>query len=193
MILSPIEEFAKKEAEITVGTPLHGLSYSERIDYLRSLGNCERVFVNSPKEIDDLATWSLVGYTPNTKGENGYDKEDSINYTIKDFLDDWLAKKLPPSYDSRIKELENIISLLSKGLKEHVVIIIAEHNKLIEELIVDGVKRSIALYYLRMKDPRVLDNIFSLAQPSEHSIYALKFLSDKCEKVFPWDFLKLAK
>jgi hypothetical protein len=160
------------------------------MSYLASLGTCERISIHTVRGIEILSEWFLVWYTLNSEGETGFDKTGSNNYTVAGFVDDYLSGQLNvPAYKDNISQLERKIEELKGGLTQPITITVASHNKLKKNLVVDGVKRTIALYYLKLTDSKSLEMLLS----SNFSIDVLKFTSNRCHEVFPYDFQKLMK
>jgi hypothetical protein len=154
--------------------------------YFDSIGYCEKRKLTF-ENVLDLKELYLVWYTLNSNGETGWDKKGSNNYTVADFVNDYhLGKLNVASYRHRICQLEGVIKKLRRGLNQPITITVGYHSKLKKNLVVDGVKRSIALYYLKLTDSELLEKIMS-----EYPVYILKFISEKCDKIFPKDFQKL--
>ena len=85
--------------------------------------------------------------------------------------------------------MKSKISSMEDGLRKNVVICVAYNAHYNKSIIVDGVKRSLALYYFMAKRPKILRDLFS----SKHEIYILKFCSTCTHKIFYGDFPKLIK
>lgn len=188
MELSPLEEFVVSFCcNVTVKRSIPSSGTLEGIrGYFDSIGKCEKTKL-TPENVAELSDWSLVWYTVNSKGETGCDKEESNNYTVADFVNHYSLGKLNlPAYSDRINQLECIIEKLRCGLNQPITITVAYDNELNKNLVIDGVKRTIALYYLKLTDSKLLEKIIS-----EYPVYILKFSSNICHKVFPCDFQKL--
>lgn len=84
-------------------------------------------------------------------------------------------------------QLECNISSMDDGLRKNVVICVAYDTTYKKSLIVDGVKRSLALYYFMVQKPDILRDLLS----SKHEIYILKYSSSCTHEIFLSDFPKL--
>jgi hypothetical protein len=87
-----------------------------------------------------------------------------------------------------IYQLLKKIKSLKGGLTQPITITVAYHSELKKNVVVDGVKRTIALYYLKLTDSKSLEKIMS-----KYPVCILKFISNRCHEVFPCDFKILMK
>ncbi len=184
---SPLDEFVSEIERIYPCNTLKTLGVKRAKMYLNTIGTCARLHINCGDDVKKLSSYHLVWYTENGKGESGFDKENSFNYTLHDFANDFINKKLGNSYGERLKQLKKTLSDLRGGLRKPIDIRVAYDSTLKKAVVVDGVKRVISLYYFMLKEPNTLSRIFS----SEYPVYILKFVSDKCQDIFPCDFKKI--
>jgi hypothetical protein len=174
---------------MTVASPLHYMGKTFARSWLGSVGTCERVRIRSDSDVKKLSDHYLVWYTINEEGRSGCNEQGSYNYRVCDFANDFIDKKVDvSSYGTRIDELKDCICSLKEGLQQPIAIRVAYHSVLNRALIVDGVKRTLSLYYFMLKEPKTLKD---LLRSINHPVYVLKFASDKCHEVFPYDFKKL--
>lgn len=148
----------------------------------RGISTCELKQIVKPNDIDQLSEHYLVWYKPNEYGLSGWNFVGSINYRLREY---WNAL-----VNNSIAIQPQVLSLAQSfktGLKQPVEILVAfdiSHNI---SLIVDGTKRVLALYYLKQKEPAILNKLISLQKP----IHVLQLNSAYCGLLFPCDFLKL--
>jgi hypothetical protein len=82
------DEFVSKKSEITICSKLHDYDVKKAGIYLNSIGTCERLCIRTKSNVEELADYYIVWYTINNKGENGFDKQESHNYTVRGFTND---------------------------------------------------------------------------------------------------------
>jgi hypothetical protein len=81
-----------------------------------------------------------------------------------------------------------IESLKEKGLTNDIDIIIAYDTFINKGLIVDGTKRSLALYYIKHTDKNLFRNLLASIKYSIKFVYLRSYV---CRILFPIDFCKL--
>lgn len=178
--MSCIVDFWSQE----IGVHKLPLSTSE----LDRLGSCKKIVLKTPSDIVPLGEYPIVWYIPNKKGKSGYNVPDSPHYSVRTRVEDFVnGNHVNGDYANRIEQLKCKITSMGNGLNKNVVIRVAHDTTYEKSIIIDGVKRSLALYYFKVQNPVTLNNLLS----SKHQIYILKYSSSIAHKIFPSDFSKL--
>ena len=158
------------------------------ISNLNGLGSCEKIPLTNITDIEELGNHPIVWYVPNERGEDGHDVPESPHYTVKTRIEDFIdGRHIDGNYQDRINQLRCKISSMEDGLTQNVVICVAYDTTYKKSLIVDGVKRSLALYYFMVQKQNILGKLLS----SNYEIYILRFSSPCTHKIFYGDFPKL--
>lgn len=147
-----------------------------------SIGTCELKLIEHPRELDQLLDHYLVWYKPNPLGMSGWNVQRSLNYRFRDFFNEELANRPIEMLPERFRLLANSFK---KGLIAPVEVLVVRDTSLSTNLIVDGTKRALLLYYL--KERGILKEIMGKGHP----ITILELSSEHCKILFPYDFLKI--
>jgi len=123
-----------------------------------------------------LKNAKLVWYENATAEKVNWDAEDAQNIKLED-------EAVSPANEN-ITDL--IQSFKVQGLTKDIEIISVTDSRLKEEVIVDGVKRGVALYHIFLNNPEVINSL--IASPN-FSIYLINFQSPAASIFFPCDFL----
>jgi hypothetical protein len=148
------------------------------------IGTCELKQLSSIEDIEGLLNCYLVYYKPNYQGDSGPQANGSTNYLFHEFA----AGILKGSEKMIHNVYPYIESLKEKGLTNDIDIIIAYDTFINKGLIVDGTKRSLALYYIKHTDKNLFRNLLASIKYSIKFVYLRSYV---CRILFPIDFCKL--
>jgi hypothetical protein len=168
-----LDEFKSYIQSITVCHLLSSIPHSKIKDFVK----IQKIKLETLRDFIRLENTKLVWYKNATGEKVGWDAEDAKNIELKD--------------EAACPTDENIVGLIesfkAQGLTKDIKIISVTDSKLNEEVIVDGVKRGVALYHCFLNKPEVIN---SLIAPSQgFGIYLINFQSPASSIFFPLDFL----
>lgn len=148
------------------------------------IGTCELKQLSSIEDIEELLNYYLVYYKPNYQGDIGPQANGSINYLFREF-----AAEILKGSEKMIQNVcPHIESFKEKVLTNDIDIIIAYDTFINKGLIVDGTKRSLALYYIKHTNTNLFKNLLSSIKYSIKFVYLKSYV---CRILFPIDFCKL--
>jgi len=137
------------------------------------------------KNIDDfkkLGESKIVWYRDKKNNlRTEWDNPDARNIVLKDES----SARLDDQKDFKVMEMVN--SLKTNGLTKKINIIVAHDETLKENVIVDGVHRAVALFYLLLNHQSNLKELLE----SDFGIYLITLRSPNIGKYFPADFLHI--
>jgi hypothetical protein len=148
----------------------------------QGIGTCKCEKLTTSMDIEQFLDYYLVWYKPNNDGQSGPNIEGSTNHRFGEYV----ATVLKGSADN-MNQIRPIIESLGSGLDNNIDIVVALDTSINKGLVVDGTKRSLALYYLKNKER---GNFISLLA-SKHSINIITLKSSITRILFPVDFCKL--
>ena len=131
--------------------------------------------------MEQFLDYYLVWYKPNNDGQSGPNIEGSTNHRFGEYV----GTVLKGSADN-MNQIRPIIESLGSGLDNNIDIVVALDTSINKGLVVDGTKRSLALYYLNKER----ENFINLLA-SKHSINIITLKSSITRILFPVDFCKL--
>jgi hypothetical protein len=175
-----IENFKKYIARVKCITMLH---YRDINDMkLKEVGRARKTELEAPEEIGGIRGDKLVWYM-NDSGERVYWNERMArNITVEEQA----AHYGNAGLEDKIKSL---LESLRQGLDMDIEIISVYDTILREKVIVDGVCRAVALYYLFLNEKEALGKLFK----SRHRIYLIDLVSPAGALLFPYDFLNICR
>jgi hypothetical protein len=162
--------------KIAVSQGLNDLSVFHKI------GSCDLEDIKRVEDFDKLLNYYLVWYKPNDSGQNGWQVLGSINYMVKECIDEIIKFNKTPQHG-----IDKLIDSLSLGANTNIDIMVAHDLILDKAIIIDGTKRALALLFLKYTKPYSLEAIFK----SGYSITVTTLRSRYSKAMFPCDFLKL--
>jgi hypothetical protein len=149
---------------------------------LKEISSIERVDFESVEDFENLRDDMLVWYV-NDRGEPAYwNSENARNLR----LEEQAARCLNDGMDEAMRGL---VDSLRGGLTNHVEIISVYDTLLKKRVIVDGVKRAVALYYLYLTDRDVLSALLG----SRYQVSCVIFSSPAGSLIFPCDFVNICR
>jgi len=145
---------------------------------LSTIAACQRLFFDSPDDIQYIGGSYLVWYKPNQKGEANWNRAGCKNYTVAEYVNCILGGSV-----SR-PDINTLVSLLKGGLSQDVVLVVAFDTELDKRVIVDGCKRAVALALIARQS---LGEFVKLLN-SSFSITVMELKSRLAHVLYPCDF-----
>lgn len=140
--------------------------------------------LETPQEINALKDIYLVWYATDTEHRIMWDTPGARNMVLGELAQLYVDQ---PSYmDDKFKE---IVQALKDG-KGNAVELIAVHDTVLNAtVLVDGVYRALALYYIHLTDPATLQALCE----SSLSLCTITLTSPAGSLIFPCDFVNLSR
>jgi hypothetical protein len=112
------------------------------------IGTYQSLKVCTKHDINRLLKYYLVRYKPNEEGYDGPQVKGSLNYLFQEY-----ANKILRESSLMRQEIQHLVQSISEnGLTHNIDIVVALDTTLNKGLIVDGTKRSLALYYMLSRE-----------------------------------------
>jgi hypothetical protein len=175
-----IESFKKYVGRVKCITLLH---YKDVNDMkLKEIARALKSRLEDPDEVKGIGMEKLVWYVDN-KGERVFwNQRNARNLTVEEQAGIYAKSGL----DDR---MSHMLDSLRQGLTMDVEIINIHDTLINETVIVDGVLRAVALYYLYANEKNTLKKLLK----SKHSIYLIDLISPAAALLFPYDFLNICR
>ena len=142
---------------------------------LSPLMKVEKRLLETDTDIENVKPLYLVWYKPNEMGETGWDKPNSVHYTVGEY------SQLIATSQVQQPDILNLRDSLSRELSSDVTILTAYDTSLNREVIVDGCKRAVALT-LNCKSEITFSG-------GKYAIVLLRLVSKWAHIIYPCDFL----
>jgi hypothetical protein len=152
----------------------------------KGVGSCDIILLSRLNDFEKLAKYYLVWYKLNSNNERGYNVDGSINFRLSEYIEAFQDKdaqaKLPSS-----DKVSDIIEKLKRGWNYTIEIIVAYDTSINIGLIVDGTGHALALYYLRLVKPELLQELLKIFS----DVNLCQMNSIRCRDIFSYDFAKI--
>ena len=153
---------------------------SGRIEKLKAIGTARKMRITTTSDFDDLSSSKLPWYKNSSNKRVEWSDIDCINLTIKEaaerFRDNQMGNKIKEHVDN-----------LKIGLTSDIFIISINDLSIKQRLILDGVHRFVALYYLYLENEESLLKLLD----SDYGIFLIEFESRVGGFFCPCDFMNL--
>jgi len=140
--------------------------------------------LESPDEIETLAQMNLVWYVDPEGARVMWDAPGARNILLGD-----LARQYgldPSGLDGKLRET---VDSIRQGLKKNIELICVWDSSLEARVLVDGVYRGLALYYIYITEPGILQSLMD----SNFSISTVTLSSPAGSMLFPCDFINICR
>ena len=155
-------------------------------DRFKGIGSVDTIHLLELDDFEKLARYYLVWYKPNSNNERGYNVDGSINFRLSEYIEEFQDKdaqaKLPSS-----DKVSDIIEKLKRGWNYTIEIIVAYDTSINIGLIVGGTAHALALYYLRLAKPELLQELLKI----NSDVNLCQMNSSQCRDIFSYDFAKI--
>jgi len=165
---------------------------SRRIEKLNAIGTARKMRINKTSDFEVLSSSKLPWYKNSSNKRVEWSDIDCINLTIKEraerFRDNQMGNKIEEDLDSlEDDEIEKWVDNLKNGLTDNIYIISIKDLLIKQRLILDGVHRFVALYYLCLENEESLLKLLD----SDYGIFFIEFESRVGGFFCPCDFMNL--
>jgi len=140
--------------------------------------------IESVEDMESLNDANLVWYAGRDGERVMWDAPGASNIVLGS-----LARNYTEEPSLMDEKLGRTVASLRQGLEKHVEIICVYDSTLGALVVVDGVYRGIALYYLYLTDPRAMENILS----SRFRVRIVTLRSTAGALLFPCDFVNICR
>ena len=156
-------------------------------DRFKGVGSVDTILLLTPNDFEKLAKYYLVWYKPNNNNDRGYNVDGSVNFRLSEYIQLFQDKeecaRLPYVY--RVSE---IVEKLKRGWNYTIEIIVAYDTSINVGLIVESVSHALALYYLKLDQPELLQELLKI----NSDVKLCQMNSNQCRDIFSYDFAKIA-
>src|ERR687885_1277263 len=152
----------------------------------KGIGSVDTILLVTPNDFEKLAQYYLVWYKPNNNNDRGYNVDGSVNFRLSEYIQLFQDKeecaRLPYVY--RVSE---IVEKLKRGWNYTIEIIVAYDTSINVGLIVESVSHALALYYLKLDQPELLQELLKI----NSDVKLCQMNSNQCRDIFSYDFAKI--
>jgi hypothetical protein len=156
-------------------------------DRFKGIGSVDSTLLLTPNDFEKLAQYYLVWYKPNNNNDRGYNVDGSVNFRLSEYIqlfqDKEKCARLP--YVDKVSE---IVEKLKRGWNYTIEIIVAYDTSINVGLIVESVSHALALYYLKLDQPELLQELLKI----NSDVKLCQMNSNQCKDIFSYDFAKIA-
>ena len=156
-------------------------------DKFKGVGGVDTILLLTPDDFEKLAQYYLIWYKPNNNNDRGYNVNGSVNFRLSEYILSFQNKeeraRLP--YADKVSE---IIEKLKRGWNYTIEIIVAYDTSINVGLIVEGISHALALCYLKLDQPELLQELLKI----NSDIKLCQMNSKQCRDIFSYDFTKIA-
>jgi hypothetical protein len=156
-------------------------------DRFKGIGSVDSTLLLTPNDFEKLAQYYLVWYKPNNNNDRGYNVDGSVNFRLNEYIqlfqDKEKCARLP--YVDKVSE---IVEKLKRGWNYTIEIIVAYDTSINVGLIVESVSHALALYYLKLDQPELLQELLKI----NSDVKLCQMNSNQCKDIFSYDFAKIA-
>ena len=170
-----------------------GLVLSTDSDYqsvknkFKGIGSVDTILLITPNDFERLAQYYLVWYKPNSNNDRGYNVDGSINFRLSEYIEAFQDKDKQAKVPNADK-ISEVIERLKHGWNYTIEIIVAYDTSINAGLIVEGISHALALYYLRLDKPELLQELLKI----NSDVKLCQMNSNQCRDIFSYDFAKIA-
>jgi hypothetical protein len=153
----------------------------------KGIGSVETILLVTPNDFERLAQYYLTWYKPNRNNDRGYNVDGSVNFRLGEYIEAFQDNndqraKLPNAY-----KVSEIIERLKHGWNSTIEIILAYDTSTNAGSIVEGISHALALYYLKLDKPELLQELLKINSDVE----LCQMNSNQCRDIFSYDFAKI--
>jgi hypothetical protein len=149
---------------------------------LEEVSAVRRLDLDSPGEFDTLGDARLVWYR-NEGGERVFwNDRGAVPYTLRELVATYANEPMDES-------VRQMVEGFREGFRNGIEIVTVRDTILGERIVVDGVKRAAALYFLLKNEPETLARIWQ----SPHQVSIIDFASPAASMLFPCDFINICR
>jgi len=165
---------------------------SRRIEKLKAIGTARKMRINKTSDLEVLSSSKLPWYKDSSNKRVEWSDIDCIKLKIKEraeiFMLNQMGNKMTEYLDSiEDEEIEKWVENLKNGLTGNIPIISINDLSIKQRLILDGVHRFVALYYLYLENEETLSKLLD----SDYGIFFIEFESPVGGVFCPWDFMNI--
>jgi hypothetical protein len=139
----------------------------------------KKVLLGEKNDLEKIGELKLVRYKDQKNCLCSWENEGAENLKL---LEDYQLL-----VDNNDENVGDLIKSLRNGLTGNIEIIVAVDGLSNEKIIVDGIHRIVALFYLLFNDHEAISKIFE----SEYKIYIIEIKSRNMRSLFPCDFVNI--
>jgi hypothetical protein len=140
--------------------------------------------LESADELERLSDTALVWYVNNDGVRIMWDSPGAINIVLASLARQYASE--PSEMDTKLAET---VESIRQGLKKNIELICVYDTTLGANVLVDGVYRGLALYYLFITEPETIENLME----SAFSIQIVTLNSPAASMLFPCDFINICR
>ena len=155
-------------------------------DRFKGIGSCDIIPLLKLNDFEKLAQYYLILYKPNSNNERGYNVDGSVNFRLDEYIEAFQDKDAQAKLPYRDK-VSDIIEKLKRGWNYTIEIIVAYDTSINAGLIVDDTAYALALYYLRLHKPELLQELLKI----NSDVNLCQMNSSQCRDIFSYDFAKI--
>lgn len=149
---------------------------------LAEVSKVSKVEFEKPEDLEQLKTDKLVWYVNDLNERVYWNEVKARNLTLHEEAASYLNKAMNQKLSQTVKSLRD-------GLTMDVEIVSIHDSTYNERVIVDGIYRAVALYYLYLTERETVEKLLQ----SVHRIYSVIFHSPAGALLFPCDFINIAR
>jgi hypothetical protein len=160
--------------------------YQSVRDRFKGIGSVETIPLITPNDFEKFSQYYLAWYKPNRNNDRGYNVDGSVNFRLSEYIEAFQDKdkreKLPNS-----DKVSDIVEKLKRGWSYTIEIIVAYDTSINIGLIVEGISHALALYYLKLDKPELLQELLKI----NSDVKLCQMNSNQCRDIFSYDFAKV--
>jgi hypothetical protein len=156
-------------------------------DRFKGVGSVDTIPLLTPNDFEKLAQYYLVWYKPNNNNDRGYNVDGSVNFCLSEYIISFQNKEERARLPHNDK-VYKIIEKLKHGWNYTIEIIVACDTSINVGLIVESVSHALALCYLRLDQPELLQELLKI----NSDVKLCQMNSNQCRDIFSYDFAKIA-
>ena len=153
----------------------------------KGIGSVDTILLVTPNDFERLTQYYLVWYKPNSNNDRGYNVDGSINFRLSEYIEAFQDKDKQAKVPNADK-ISEVIERLKHGWNYTIEIIVAYDTSINAGLIVEGISHALALYYLRLDKPELLQELLKI----NSDVKLCQMNSNQCRDIFSYDFAKIA-
>lgn len=177
-----VEEFKRLIPRVKCINLFHyDLFNSSKLDEICNVTSNE---IESLEEMETLNDANLVWYENSDGRRVMWDAPGARNMVLGSLVRNYIED--PSTIDEKLSKL---VDSLKRGLEKNIEIICIYDSSLGYEVVVDGVYRGLALYYLYLTEPGVIEGLLS----SRFKVRIVTLRSPAGALLFPCDFVNICR
>jgi len=130
----------------------------------------------------------LAWYKPNKNNDRGYNVDGSVNFRLSEYIEAFQDNNDKRAKLPNADKVSQIIERLKHGWNYTIEIIVAYDDSINTGLIVEGISHALALYYLKLDKPELLQELLKI----NSDVKLCQMNSNQCRDIFSYDFAKIA-